>query len=150
MRFRAETADRRAFRFFGADVGAIIRLATGEVDDGAGNVLYGLGNYYWEKKEPDFYYTRFEINPTFWINAIPNHLYFEIGAGFIFDKNKKGKDGELFIGWNITPLLAWNFLASGATDDPSTGMIIKYEMGKKPFDTKLNKSQLTATFKWSI
>jgi hypothetical protein len=76
------------------------------------------------------------ISPNFWINAIPSHPWFGVDASFTFSSGS--------VGWEMSPKVAWNFLGTGATDGPDTGMIIKY------FVNSASVNEATIAFKWSI
>jgi len=90
-------------------------------------------------------WTLISVEPDFFINAIPSHLQFRLNTGFYFQTpTVNGTKQSMDTYWGVQPALYWNFLGTGATDDPTTGIIAKYKM----FSGCTNALDLI--FKWSI
>ena len=79
------------------------------------------------------------VNPSFWFNVIPDHMRFELGAGFMF-----GEDG---FSWEFEPAILWNFKGTGA-GNWDTGIGIFYKVAKDMDDNTTNLANIT--FRWSM
>ncbi|MDR1836335.1 MAG: hypothetical protein LBQ89_01615 [Treponema sp.] len=87
--------------------------------------------------------TSFIINPGFNYKVIPDYFWFGI--------NSKFGIGNDAIDWYLNPKMGWNFRGSGATDDPGTGFIIQYEVGKGNGAVGWSDvNQFSARFKWNF
>jgi len=125
---------------------------------GAGiKAFYGRVTF--DKSDTTTYNTLIGIEPTFFFNAIPSHLLFQLNAGFYFDTlyiggekeartgnfaNLVGGESELI--WAVQPEFFWNFTGTGAASywGIGTGMIFRYRVVSDAMNA------LDVLFKFSI
>jgi hypothetical protein len=115
----------------------------GRVDYSGGSFGGGIKGFYSRNEVPydlpnqKGYVSIVGIEPTFFINAIPSHLRFDLNLGMYFlsdiDNSVAGsetKDKEVI--WAVQPQVWWNFLGTGATSnywgDFNTGIIFRYRL----------------------
>jgi hypothetical protein len=114
----------------------------GRVDYNGGAFGGGIKGFYSRDGVPydapglDGYVSIVGVEPTFFFNAIPSHLRFNLDLGmyFLSDINEttgaEKKQKEVI--WAVQPQVFWNFLGTGATDsywgDFQTGVILRYRL----------------------
>jgi hypothetical protein len=102
-------------------------------------------------------YSLISVEPSFFYNAIPSHLQFQLLAGFyfatpFFDNN----DDPMETYWGVQPALFWNFMGTGAGGYMwgGTGMIFRYRIFQMESDNFLggafNTNALDLCFKFSM
>jgi len=122
------------------DVDQIFKFG-GRVDYNAGLFGAGIRGFYGRLPRTtsagaDYYDSVLGIEPSFFYNAIPSHLRFQLDAGFYFDNTNMTLDNEdKEIIWAVQPQLFWNFAGTGAGDywGFGTGMILRYRLMSDPF-----------------
>jgi len=76
--------------------------------------------------------TQIGVEPGFFYNVIPTHLFFRTDIGFYFTNvyNGSEKNNEASkVNWAVRPQLIWNFLGTGAANGYygfNTGMLFRY------------------------
>jgi len=90
----------------------------------------------------DFYHSVLGIEPSFFYNAIPSHLRFQLDAGFYFDNSFMTLEGmeDKQIIWAVQPQFFWNFAGTGAGSywGFGTGMIFRYRLMSDAFGPGVN------------
>jgi len=76
--------------------------------------------------------TQIGVEPGFFYNVIPTHLFFRTDIGFyftnVYNQSEKNTD-KSGVDWAVRPQLIWNFLGTGAANGyygMSTGMLFRY------------------------
>jgi len=123
----------------GNDVGAdadpqSLKIGGGVSYNGAGfggglNAFYSREDFVPTPAAPsDFYLSLIGVEPFFFIDAIPSSLQFRLDVGFYFANDTDGNASEKATVWAIQPQIFYNFLGTGATSGPATGIIVRYRM----------------------
>jgi hypothetical protein len=123
----------------------------GRVDYNGGQFGGGIKGFYGRDEvefvksgNGDAYYSVIGIEPTFFFNAIPSHLRFDLDVGMYFHSVINDKPGaeskDKAVVWAVQPQVFWNFLGTGATDnywgDFQTGVILRYRLAVADFRDK--------------
>jgi hypothetical protein len=96
--------------------------------------FYSRDEKYYDAPGAEGYVSLVGIEPTFFINAIPSHLRFDLDLGmyFLSDVNDAADTKEKEVIWAVQPQVFWNFLGTGASDsywgDFQTGVIFRYRL----------------------
>jgi len=94
--------------------------------------------------------TEIGVKPSFWYNAIPDHLQIRLAGEFFFGDYRNAE--EYFI-WNFFPGIFWNFKGTGAVGGMApwqmgTGFGLMYRIsGGADWNTT---NELEVTFKWNF
>jgi len=141
----------------------------GNVNYNAGLFGAGVRGFYGRlpNNDEDYYHSVLGIEPSFFYNAIPSHLRFQLDAGFYFDNSFMTVEGleDKQIIWAVQPQFFWNFAGTGAGSfwGFGTGMILRYRLmsdafgpgvghtdGWGPGGTNKRTNALDVVFKFSI
>jgi hypothetical protein len=105
----------------------------------------------------DIYMTEIGVEPSFFYDAIPSHLQFRLDAGMFFVNVTDGDDSIKGTVWALQPLLAWNFLGTGASTgyySIDTGIFFRYRLVgadlRDDFGQNFSTNFLDVIFKWSF
>jgi hypothetical protein len=105
------------------------------------------------------------VEPRFWYNAMPNHLRFQLDAGFYF-ASSTDDDVDLFVNWAVRPQIFWNFKGNGAPGGywhwaegyngwyQFTGMMVRYTMRSNynwfNDEVKMTTNEFDVVFRWGL
>jgi hypothetical protein len=140
----------------------------GRVDYNGGAFGGGIKGFY-GRDEVDFvkagdgdtYRSIIGIEPTFFFNAIPSHLRFDLDLGMYFHSIIKDTPGaeskDKAVVWAVQPQVFWNFLGTGATDNYwggfDTGVIFRYRLAVADFRDKgllASATPTTGVYNYSV
>jgi len=139
----------------------------GSVDYAGGFFGAGLKAFYDREENntnTDNFLSAIGVEPTFFINALPNNLRFQVDLGlyFLTDTVNSNTKNKATI-WAVQPQVIWNFLGTGASDfgGVQTGIAARYRMaaadtGKLTFvgnnapSGKYSANFLDLLFKWGF